>query len=160
LAWTTGFTGSAGAAVALRDRAAIFVDGRYTLQVRDQVDGVLFEYRDLIEGGPSAYLREHAPSGGKIGYDPRLVSPHSLDRLRIGGGAAGAALAPVALNPIDEAWTDRPALPAAPVAPHQEKYTGESAAAKRHRLGEALGVDRADAVVITSPASIAWLFNI
>jgi Xaa-Pro aminopeptidase len=160
LAWTTGFTGSAGAAIVLADEAAIFVDGRYTLQVRAQVDGGLFQYRDLIDGGPTGYLRERAPEGAKIGYDPKLHSPDSLERLKIAAEGAGAVLVPVARNPIDEIWDDRPPLPTARVEPHGENYTGESATSKRHRLGEALEKEGADAVVITSPASIAWLFNI
>ena len=160
LAWLTGFTGSAGAAVVLGDEAAVFVDGRYTLQVRAQVDEKLFAYRDLVEGGPAGYLRERAAKGMRIGYDPKLHSPDALDRLRAAADAVGAGLTPVAPNPIDEAWSDRPPLPAAMVAPHQEQFTGESATAKRHRLGASLEKESADAVVITSPASIAWLFNV
>ncbi len=160
LAWLTGFTGSAGAAVVLAEEAAMFVDGRYTLQVRAQVDEKLFAYRDLIEGGPAAYLRERAPHGGRIGYDPKVFSPDALEKLQAAVAGAGASLIPIAPNPIDEVWTDRPPLPAAAVAPHPEQFTGESASAKRHRLGASLGKDAADAVVITSPASLAWLFNI
>src|SRR5271170_5045016 len=74
LAWATGFTGSAGAAVILMDKAAVFVDGRYTLQVRDQVDAALFEVRDLVDGGVSAYLEAALAEGWTIGYDPRLHS--------------------------------------------------------------------------------------
>ncbi len=160
LAWLTGFTGSAGAAIVLRDEAAIFVDGRYTLQVRAQVDGKLFDYRDLMEGGAAAYLRERAWRGAKIGYDPKLVSPDALDRLKAAAADVGALLTPVSPNPIDEAWADRPARPAAPIVPHPEDYAGEPAAAKRKRVGEAIAADGADAAVITSPASLAWLFNI
>jgi Xaa-Pro aminopeptidase len=160
LAWLTGFTGSAGAAVVLGDEAAIFTDGRYTLQVRAQVDGALFEYRDLVDGGPAAYIRERAAKGARIGYDPKLHSPDSLDRLRAAADVAGAELVPMSRNPIDTIWDDRPPLPAARVEPHAERYAGESAASKRHRLGEGLAGDHADAVVITSPASLAWLFNI
>jgi Xaa-Pro aminopeptidase len=160
LAWTTGFTGSAGAAVVLADEAAIFVDGRYTLQVRAQVDSALFAYRDLVDGGVPAYLRERAPKGAKIGYDPKLHSPDSLDRIRAAADAAGADLVPVAQNPIDTIWDDRPAIPMAKVEPHAETYSGESSASKRQRLGEGLSKESADAVIITSPASLAWLFNI
>jgi Xaa-Pro aminopeptidase len=160
LAWVTGFTGSAGAAVVLADDAAIFVDGRYTLQVRAQVDSELFAYRDLVDGGVPAYLREHAPKGGKIGYDPKLHSPDSLDRIRAAADAAGATLVAVERNPVDAIWDDRPAIPAARVEPHPEKFAGESAASKRRRLGEGLAKEKADAAVITSPASLAWLFNI
>jgi Xaa-Pro aminopeptidase len=160
LAWTTGFTGSAGAAVVLADEAAVFVDGRYTLQVRAQVDGDLFAYRDLVDGGVPAFIRERGQKGARIGYDPKLHSPDSLDRLRTAADAAGVMLVPVERNPIDEIWDDRPPIPMAKVVPQQETYTGESAASKRHRLGEGLAGEGADAVVITSPASIAWLFNV
>ncbi len=160
LAWTTGFTGSAGAAVVLANEAAVFVDGRYTLQVRAQVDGSLFQYRDLVDGGVAAYLRERAPKGGKIGYDPKLHAPDSLERLRAAAEAAGAELVALAENPIDDVWDDRPPLPAAKVEPHAENFTGENAASKRKRLGEDLAKHGADAVVITSPPSLAWLFNV
>jgi Xaa-Pro aminopeptidase len=160
LAWTTGFTGSAGAAVVLADEAAVFVDGRYTLQVRAQVDGDLFQYRDLVDGGVPAYIRERAPKDGRIGYDPKLHSPDSLDRLHAAADAAGVTLVPVARNPIDAIWDDRPPIPMAKVVPQAETYAGESASSKRHRLGDGLAADKADAVVITSPASIAWLFNV
>lgn len=158
LSWVTGFTGSAGAAVVLAEEAAVFVDGRYTLQVHAQVDSDLFQYRDLIDGGVPAYIRERAR--GRIGYDPKLHSPDSLDRLRTAADAAGVTLIAVARNPIDAIWDDRPAIPMAKVVPQAETYAGESASSKRHRLGEGLAADKAHAVVITSPASIAWLFNV
>lgn len=159
LSWLTGFTGSAGAAVVLMDEAAIFVDGRYTLQVRDQVDEALFAYRDLMEGGVAAYLREKG-KGKTIGYDPKLHSPDALERLEAAARDGGATLKALDANPIDGAWTDRPAIPKAEVVPYTNEYAGESAAAKRKRLGEAVAADGADAAVITSPASIAWLFNV
>jgi Xaa-Pro aminopeptidase len=160
LAWASGFTGSAGAGVILADRAAVFVDGRYTLQVRDQVDQAVFEIRDLVEGGVPAYL-ETAAKGAVIGYDARLHSPQALDGLKAAAAKAGAALKPVAINPIDEAWgADRPAQPAAPVAPQAVQYAGEESASKRARVGSAIATLGADAAVITAPASIAWLFNI
>ena len=103
LAWATGFTGSAGAAVILKDKAAVFVDGRYTLQVRDQVDQSLFEVRDLVEGGVPAYLEAAAGRGQTIGFDPRLHSPESLERLKAAAAKAGAELKPVSANPLDQA---------------------------------------------------------
>ena len=160
LAWASGFTGSAGAGVILKDRAAVFVDGRYTLQVRDQVDQGVFEIRDLVEGGVPAYL-ETASKGAVIGYDARLHSPQALDGLKAAAAKAGAALKPVAINPIDEAWgAERPAQPAAPVVPQAVRYAGEESASKRARVGSAVAALGADAAVITAPASIAWLFNI
>jgi Xaa-Pro aminopeptidase len=160
LAWASGFTGSAGAGVILKDRAAVFVDGRYTLQVREQVDQGVFEIHDLVEGGVPAYL-ETASRGAVIGYDARLHSPQALDGLKAAAARAGAALKPVAVNPIDEAWgAARPAQPAAPVVPHPVQYAGEESASKRARVGSAVAALGADAAVITAPASIAWLFNI
>jgi Xaa-Pro aminopeptidase len=160
LAWATGFTGSAGAAVILKDRAAIFVDGRYTLQVRDQVDQHLFEVRDLVEGGVPAYL-EAAPKGARIGYDPRLHSPDALERLKAAVAKSGAELRPVSLNPVDQAWgAARPPQPTAPVVPHALEYAGEDSSSKRHRLGGSLAERGAEAAVLTAPASIAWLFNV
>jgi Xaa-Pro aminopeptidase len=161
LAWATGFTGSAGAAVILKDKAAIFVDGRYTVQVRDQVDQQLFEVRDLIDGGVPAYLETALAKGQTVGYDPRLHSPDALERLSAAAAKAGAALKPVAANPLDQAWgAARPAQPTAAVTPHPLEFAGESSAAKRARIGEALHDAGADAAVLTAPASIAWLFNV
>ncbi|THD53605.1 aminopeptidase P family protein [Phenylobacterium sp.] len=161
LAWATGFTGSAGAAVILADKAAIFVDGRYTLQVRDQVDEGTFEIRDLVEGGVPAYLEAAAAKGQVIGYDPRLHSPDALDRLKAAVAKAGAVLRPVSPNPLDTAWgLARPPQPTAPVVPHPLEYAGEDSASKRHRLGESLAARGADSAVITAPSSIAWLFNV
>ena len=161
LAWATGFTGSAGAAVILKDKAAVFVDGRYTLQVRDQVDQSLFEVRDLVEGGVPAYLETATGKGQTIGFDPRLHSPDALDKLRTAAAKAGARLKAVAANPLDQAWgAQRPAQPQAPVVPHPMDYAGEDSASKRARVGKDIAEAGADAAVITAPASIAWLFNI
>ena len=161
LAWATGFTGSAGAAVILKDKAAIFVDGRYALQVRDQVDPGLFEVRDITEGGVPAYLETQAARGQVIGFDPKLHSPDALDRLKWAAAKAGAELKPVAPNPLDAAWgSARPGQPKAPVIPHPLEFAGEDSASKRARVGQSLADLGAEAAVITSPASIAWLFNI
>lgn len=161
LAWATGFTGSAGAAAVLGDKAAVFVDGRYTLQVRAQVDPQIFHYETFPEPGLHGWIAREAKPGQKIGYDPRLFSPDSLDRIRVAAQSAGAILVPVQRNPIDEAWgAQRPPIPLTPAVPHPEEFTGESAASKRRRLGADLEKAGADAAVITSPASIAWLLNI
>jgi Xaa-Pro aminopeptidase len=160
LAWVTGFTGSAGAGVVMTDRAAVFADGRYTVQVRAQVDAGQFEILDLVEGGVPAYL-ERAPRGAVIGYDPRLHSPDALATLKRAAAKAGAELKPVDTNPVDLAWAgERPDQPSAPVVPHDDKYAGESSASKRARIGQAVARAGADATVLTAPASIAWLFNI
>lgn len=160
LAWLTGFTGSAGAGVVMNDRAAVFTDGRYTVQVKAQVDAGQFELRDLVDGGVPAYLEE-ASRGAVIGYDPRLHSPDALATLRRAAAKAGAELKPVETNPVDLAWgAERPAQPTAPVVPHPERYSGESSASKRARIGLAIASAGADAAILTAPASIAWLFNV
>ena len=160
LAWLTGFTGSAGAAVVLTDRAAVFADGRYTVQVRAQVDAEQFEILGLEGGGVPAYLAT-APKGAVIGFDPRLHSPDALATLRTAAASAGAMLKPVDANPLDAAWgADRPPQPQAPVVPHEDRYSGETHAAKRARIGAAIAAAGADAAVLTAPSSIAWLFNV
>ncbi|QYF87811.1 aminopeptidase P family protein [Brevundimonas sp. PAMC22021] len=158
LAWISGFTGSAGAAVVLTDRAAIFTDGRYTVQVRAQTDGDLFERVDLA--ALPEWL-ERAPTGSVIGYDPRLHSPDALTVLRRAVLKAGGELKAIDVNPLDRAWgDDRPAQPSAPVVPHEDRYAGESHADKRVRIGRAVAEAGADVVLLTAPASIAWLFNV
>jgi len=160
LAFATGFTGSAGAAVVLKDRAAMFTDGRYTLQVRAQVDGKLFSYHDMVEGGVPEWLAQTLKPGQKIGYAARLHTPDALSRLMEAASRAGAALVAVDPNPVDVAWTDRPPQPKAPVRPHTDDRSGEAATAKRERIAEAIKNAGADVTVLTGPSSLAWLFNV
>ncbi len=158
LAWATGFTGSAGAAMIMTDKAALFVDGRYALQAPAQVDQDMFEIKDLMDGGVPAWIEATAKAGQVLGYDPRLHSPDSLARLEAAAVKAGASMIAMSDNPLDAAWgANRPAQPAAPVVPHPLQYSGEASAEKRRRIGLAMN---ADAAVLTAPASIAWLFNI
>ncbi len=160
LAWATGFTGSAGAAVVSKDAAVVLVDGRYTLQVKAQVDGSLFEFADLVDLGAHGWLEAHVKPGQVVGYDPRLHTPDALARIAEAVRRAGGELRAVSVNPLDAAWTDRPPQPKAKVVPQPTDFSGESAEAKRARLGEALAKAGAEAAVITAPPSIAWLFNI
>ncbi|HLY44044.1 MAG TPA: aminopeptidase P family protein [Stellaceae bacterium] len=159
LAWLTGFTGSAGMAIVLADRAALFVDGRYTLQAAAQIDGEAFEIRHLIDEPPAHWLAGALKQGASVGYDPWLHTPQEVERLRAGAERAGASLKPVA-NVVDHVWPGRPAAPLAPVVPHPDAFAGESAAAKRARLGRALAEEGVAAAVLTMPESIAWLLNI
>ena len=160
LAWLTGFTGSAGIAIVLKDRAALFVDGRYTLQAAAQVDPALFEIRHLIEEPPAQWLGAALGKGAVLGYDPWLHTPHEVERLRAGAERAGASLRAVDANPVDRVWPGRPAAPLAPVVPHPDRFAGESAADKRARLARRLAEDGVAAAVLTMPKSIAWLLNI
>lgn len=156
LAWLTGFTGSAGLAVVLADRAAVFTDGRYTLQLAEQTDPALWERRHIIEEPPPAWLATNARPGARIGYDPMLFAEEGLARY----ADVGVTLQPVARNPVDAVWTDRPPPPMVPARPHSLRFAGLSSDEKRARIAKALSDARQDAVVLTEPASIAWLLNI
>ncbi|MEM1152183.1 MAG: aminopeptidase P family protein [Pseudomonadota bacterium] len=160
LAWATGFTGSAGAAMILAETAAVFVDGRYTVQARDQLDADLFETVGLPVPGPFNWLADLTLSGKTVGYDPRLMSPNALSDLRKCAEKSGAKLVPTLDNPIDLAWADRPGQPRAPIVAHPLDKAGKAHADKRSDIAGALKSDGADATVLTSPASIAWAFNI
>ncbi|MEI9988825.1 MAG: aminopeptidase P family protein [Rhizomicrobium sp.] len=160
LAWLTAFTGSAGAAVALTDKAAVFVDGRYTLQIRQQTDTSLFEPRDLVEEGPAAWIAANLPKGAKLGYDPWLHTAAAVQALRAAAEKAGGTLVAVQTNPIDAVWTDQPEAPTAKATIQDLNLAGEAAEAKRLRIAEDVKALGADAAVITLPDSICWLLNI
>ena len=156
LAWLTGFTGSAGLAAVLPDRAAVFTDGRYVLQLQAETDPALWERRHITDEPPQTWLARHAKSGTRIGYDPLLISEEGLQRYL----DAGLAMSPVAANPVDAVWTDRPAPPCSPAVPHPIAQAGRDSATKRADLAAALREARQDAAILTDPASIAWLLNI
>lgn len=160
LVWATGFTGSAGMAILLRERCVLFVDGRYGLQARMEVDGESVEIAALQGGGPALWLKTQAPPGARIAYDPWLHPPAGLDSLAEACEAAGARLEAAGDNPIDAAWAGQAERPVAPVRMHAETHAGESAGEKRNRLGDALGEEGVAAAVLTDPAAIAWLLNI
>ncbi|HTH18002.1 MAG TPA: aminopeptidase P family protein [Magnetospirillum sp.] len=160
LAWLTGFTGSAGTAVVLRERAAVFVDGRYTIQVRQEVDTGRFEPLHLVDQPPSRWLAEQLKAGDRLGYDPWLHTAEQVDTLERAIERVGATLAVCDSNPLDAVWHDRPAPPRAPVLPHPQDFAGRSSTEKRGDVAELLRADRFDAAVLTDPSSIAWLLNI
>ncbi|MBN9509882.1 MAG: aminopeptidase P family protein [Alphaproteobacteria bacterium] len=155
LAWLTGFTGSAGMAVVLAQRAALFVDGRYVLQAAAQSDAAVWERRHITEEPPPAWIAAAAP-GARIGYDPWLIAEEGLRRFL----DAGLTLVATEPNPIDTAWHDRPGPPLHPAEPHPLPYAGRSSAEKRAEIAAALRAAQQDAAVITDPASLAWLLNI
>ncbi|MEO0823199.1 MAG: aminopeptidase P family N-terminal domain-containing protein, partial [Pseudomonadota bacterium] len=161
LAWLTGFTGSAGAALVTADRAALFVDGRYTLQAAAESDAAAFEVVASQRVTPSAWLIEtlgaEAAAALRLGFDPMLHGRAEIDRL---AEALGRRPEPLSPNPIDALWEDRPPRPAGAIAVHPESLAGEAAGAKRSRLGKALAEGGSDAALLTLPDSIAWLLNI
>ena len=169
LAWLTGFGGSAGTAVVLTDPtrdtpdhpgAAMFVDGRYTLQVRDQVDGRLYAFESVPQTSVAKWLGGHAPEGARIGYDPWLHGKRWVTATAKAVEERGGQLVPVEGNPIDAVWADRPAPSAAPALVHEERFAGRSSADKRAEVSAWLAEKQLDAVVIAALDSIAWLLNI
>jgi Xaa-Pro aminopeptidase len=160
LAWLTGFQGSAGSAVVLPEQAAIFVDGRYTLQVRSQVDGQNWSYQSVPETSTTQWLEENAPEGARIGYDPWLHTRDWVKKAKEALATRGAELVAVDRNPIDEIWTDRPEASKAHLVVQPDRYAGKSAAEKRTEIGDWLAKHHADAAVLSALDSIAWAFNI
>lgn len=160
LKWLTGFSGSAGVAIVLRDRAFVFVDGRYTLQVRGEVDLDVFSIESLVDNPPASWLKDNLGKGARLGFEPWLHTISEVKALRASADQAGAILVPLDRNPIDIIWTDQPEAPAAPVELHPIGFAGELARDKLARLAAAIGADGATHAVLTDPASIAWAFNI
>jgi Xaa-Pro aminopeptidase len=160
LKWLTGFQGSAGAAAVLPEDAAIFIDGRYTIQVRQQVSADEWSYQSVPQTSIAAWLKEHASEGARIGYDPWL---HSRDWVRATAAAlkeVGAELVAVERNPIDAVWSDRPAPSAARLVVQPEALAGKSSAEKRHEVADWLTQKKADAAVLAALDSVAWTFNL
>jgi len=160
LAWLTGFTGTAGMAIVLLDRAALFVDGRYTIQARQQVDSSLLGIEHLIESPPDRWLESTLTSSDRLGYDPWLHTVEGAERMRKASAAAGVTLVAVERNPIDEIWRDRPSPPLGAVTVHALRFAGEPAEHKLERIAAELAKLRADALVISDPHAVAWTFNI
>ncbi len=160
LAWLTGFGGSAGTAVVLADKAAMFVDGRYTLQVREQVDGRLYEYQSVPATSVAAWLAENAAPGARIGFDPWLHGKPWADAAAKALAGKQAELVPVEGNPIDAIWADQPAPSPAPALVHDHAYTGKSSEAKRSDVAEWLAAKGLDAAVVSALDGVAWLLNI
>lgn len=160
LGWLTGFGGSAGCAVVLRDAAAIFVDGRYTLQVRDQVDGALWTYEALNASAVADWLARNSGAGARIGYDPWLHTRDWVAQTQRALAPTGGHVVAVEPNPVDAVWVDRPAPSAAPAFAHDIAFAGVDSATKRAAIAEALRAQGADAVVLSALDSVAWTFNI
>lgn len=160
LAWLTGFDGSAGFAIILQNTAAVFTDGRYTLQIRQQVDQNYFDVEHIVENPPIKWLEQKMVSGNRIGFDPWLHTADAIRQFEKLINQKGGKLVPLNLNPIDAIWTDQPSIPLSPIVPHDIIYSGKSSIDKKTMVCEELKQNDEDAVVISSPESIAWLLNI
>lgn len=160
LAWLTGFGGSAGAAIVLRDHAAMFVDGRYTIQVRDQVDGQFYDYCIIPGESMGDWLKVHAGEGARIGYDAWLHTRGWVSATSNAVAKQKIALVPVTDNPVDAVWDDRPEPSTAVAEVHGDQFAGRSSAEKRGEVADWLKAEGYDATVISALDSIAWLLNI
>ncbi len=160
LRWLTGFSGSAGIALIMRDRAHIFVDGRYQLQVRSEVDPSIFTVENLIETPLPDWIRNNIGKGARIALDPWLHTIGDVKALKSSAEKVGAALVPLERNPIDILWTDQPKQPLASVEIHPLAFAGGLAREKLARLAAALAKEGATHAVVTDPSSIAWALNI
>ncbi len=160
LAWLTGFTGSAGLAIVLSREAALFVDGRYTLQAGKQVDAKAWRIEPLVDPPPEAWLSKHLAAGDRLGFDPWLHTSAAAERLSAACAKAGAELIAVDSNPLDSVWTERPAPPLAPVTVHGRQFSGEAEAAKLKRIGLEIDKLGVDALVLSDSHAVAWTFNI
>ncbi|RIX32319.1 aminopeptidase P family protein [Sphingomonas edaphi] len=160
LAWLTGFQGSAGSAAVLPEEAAIFTDGRYTIQVRQQVSPTEWTYQSVPETSVAQWLQDNAPNGARIGYDPWLHSRDWVRQATASLAAKGAELVAVKRNPIDAVWADRPEPSKARLIVQSEELAGKSSAEKRHDMADWLSKEGADAAVLAALDSIAWTFNV
>lgn len=160
LKWLTGFAGSWGLAIVLSKKAAIFVDGRYTSQVRDQVDVKAFVPQHLIDAPPTDWIKANLKMGQKLGFDPWLTTISDARRYQAACESVGAKLVAVAHNPIDEVWSDQPPRPTAPLNLQPGHFAGKSAKQKLAEITKALVAQRADAVFLAEPSSVSWAFNI
>ena len=159
LNWLTGFGGSAGSAAVLKDKAAMFTDGRYTVQVREQVDGKLFDYEDVPATSPAKWIAENAPEGARIGYDAWLHGIEWAENAQKLFAKKGIELVAVDDNPIDAVWADRPQPSLAEAVPHDDRFAGRSSADKRAEVADWLKREGYDATVVTALDSVAWLLN-
>jgi Xaa-Pro aminopeptidase len=160
LAWLTGFSGSAGLAIVLAEKAALFVDGRYTLQGAEQTDTAVFEVVPIADTTPEVWLTANLPSGAALGYDPWLHTAEGAERLAKACESVNARLVPVTSNPVDAIWNERPAPPLGRVVLHDLKFSGEPAEAKLERIRAELKKLKANMLVVTDPHAVAWTFNI
>lgn len=160
LAWLTGFTGSAGLAVVLTHEAAVFVDGRYTIQAAKQVDAKAWAVESLIDPPPESWLSAHLKAGDRLGFDPWLHTSAAAERLAAACAKAGAELVAVDSNPVDAIWHDRPQPPLAPVVVHGLQNAGVAEAAKVAQIRSEIDKLGVDALVLSDSHAVAWTFNI
>ncbi|GLS83065.1 aminopeptidase P family protein [Paraferrimonas haliotis] len=160
LLWISDFTGSAGHVVVLAEDAAIFVDGRYTVQVRQQVDGDLFSYQSLTDDPLAPWLADKLAQGAKVGFDARLHTLAWQQATSAQLAKSGIQLTQTAVNPVDQVWQQRPAAPSQPIFCFSDELAGATSLAKRRQIATIVADNNADMALITALDSIAWLLNL
>lgn len=160
LAWLTGFTGSAGIAVILADKAAIFTDGRYTLQVKAQTDSSIYSKHHIVETSPYVWLKENLKLGMKVGFDPWLHSADQRLRLEEACNQSDCYLVPCKTNPVDDIWVNQSPKPIGPIVPHEYRFSGRESVDKRLTVAKLIKAVGASVVFLNAPDSIAWLLNV
>ncbi len=160
LSWLTGFTGSAGTALVMKEKALIFVDGRYTLQAREEVNEKLFEVVELAKISVNGWIQENFPPKSQLAYDPQLHTLSAVRSLSISCQSRKSFLAPVNPNPIDCIWQDQPSPPLSPLTPHTLQFSGQSLQEKCRQCAAHIYAAGADAAILTLADSICWLFNV
>jgi len=160
LAWLTGFTGSAGSAIVLADKAAIFIDGRYTIQVVEQTDSTAFTALNITDITPTKWVEENLNSGSRLGFDPWLLTASATDKFEKAAHGADAILIATQSNPIDDIWSDQPEKPSKPIFAQELQLAGKPTSDKISDIQKILKDKKADAAILTLSDSVSWLFNI
>jgi Xaa-Pro aminopeptidase len=160
LKWLTGFAGSWGVAIVTLKDAAIFIDGRYTIQVKEQVDTKLIKPQSLIEAPPPSWIEKNLKKGDRLGFDPMLTTAADAEKIADACKIVGASLVPAKQNPIDLIWPDQPARPTGAISVHPQQFAGKSVSDKLEEISQGLAKSSADAVVIAEPSSVSWVLNI
>lgn len=158
--WISGFTGSAGMVIVLKDKAVVMTDGRYLIQVAKEVDPSCFSIADITQESAGKWLAANAAPKSVIGYDPKLHTPSQIESIERSVKSAGITLSPVTQNPLDVVWDDQPAQPQNPVALFPDQYAGLSFKDKKAMILDGIKSKGGAACVITLPDSICWLLNV
>ncbi len=160
LAWLTGFTGSAGVSIILKDKAAVFSDGRYSIQLKEQIDLNVFQPCHLVTNPADDWVSKNLAPGEILAYDPWLLTEAEVKRFDEAAAKAGASVAAAKQNLVDKIWLDRPPPPATPILPHPLEFSGVDAVKKQEEVASKIAESGATAALLTQPDSIAWILNV
>ncbi len=160
LAWLTGFTGSAGISIILKDKAAVFSDGRYSIQLKEEIDLNVFQPCHLVTNPADDWVSKNLAPGEILAYDPWLLTEAEVKRFAAAAAKAGGSVAAAEQNLVDKIWLDRPPPPATPILPHPLEFSGVDAVKKQEEVANKIAESEATAALLTQPDSIAWILNV